>query len=91
MGRDLRRANRVCLWCGASVKLFILKNSRRFEYDSCRAFVIRAESEAEAREIGAGKCGDEGADTWRDPVWSTCFELTGNGGSGVVLTDFAAG
>jgi len=73
------------------VKLFILKNSRPFQYDTYRAFVIRAESEAEAREICAGECGDEGAGTWRDPVWSTCLELPGNGGSGVVLTDFAAG
>jgi hypothetical protein len=73
------------------MKLFILKNSRRFEYDTCRAFVIRAESEAAARGIAAGECCDEGADTWRDPILSTCFELTGNGGSGVVLTDFAAG
>lgn len=67
-------------------------------YDKAFGFVVRAESEAQAREFAQADAGDEeiGPDydtkiaVWQDPARSTCVELTALGDAGVVLRDFHA-
>lgn len=67
-------------------------------YDSVFGFVIRAETEQEARQIADSQAGDEnkrwlpgGAQTtihpWLDPEQSTCVELLPDGEPGVILRD----
>lgn len=51
-------------------------------------FVIRAESEADARRVAADNCGEEGADAWLLPSLSSCNELEPASIAGLVLRDF---
>lgn len=69
-------------------------------YDKCFCFVVRSETEEEARKLAHENAGDENrgefqgekiADTkspWLDAKYSTCVELTAEGDTGVVLSDF---
>lgn len=71
-------------------------------YDKAFGFVVRAETEEEARKFAHEQAGDENrgvflgskiADTnspWLDAKYSTCTELTVEGEAGVVLQDFHA-
>jgi hypothetical protein len=71
-------------------------------YDKCFGFVVRAETEEEARGIAHENAGDENrgeflsqktANTkgpWKDARYSTCVELTADGERGMVLQDFHA-
>jgi hypothetical protein len=71
------------------------KNPWNPDYDTCHGMVIRAESEAVAREIAAyGTAdggwhyhGDEGAEPWTNPTLTTCTELIGDGPIEVVICD----
>jgi len=70
-------------------------------YDKAFGFVVRAETEEDAREM-ANKCGGDetgkaqrvvyrtGGDPWLYPKYSTCIELTAEGESDVIITDFAS-
>jgi len=81
------------------MKLWILKPKPHVDwpnYDAYFGHVVRAETEEEAREFCL--CGDEGVygaepgcNPWLDSTKTTCQELTQNGASGVVLSDFNAG
>ena len=80
------------------MKIWILRPIETSEfwtpwYDKAFGFVVRAETEAEAREFAQKEGGDE---TGRDdyPAWtsanhSTCTELTAEGDAKVVICDFA--
>ncbi len=64
-------------------------------YDKAFGFVVRAESEAEARALALTESGDEvrgwGADPDRtawEPAHSTCIEVTPDGAPGIVMRDF---
>jgi hypothetical protein len=57
-------------------------------YDEYCGFVIRAETEAAAREIAANESADEGRDVW---FQCKCSDLTQEGEPGVVLDSFNAG
>ena len=63
-------------------------------YDKAFGFVVRAESELEAREMASRSGGDEVErglpNPWEEPSLSTCVELTADGECGVVMRDFAA-
>lgn len=70
-------------------------------YDKAFGFVVRAESESEARRVaqenGGEECyrGKDGYGTgksecWTDPSAATCVELSADGHPGLVMTDFAA-
>ena len=76
------------------MKLWILQpvnsGDAMFRYDCAYGFVIRAESEKEAREMAAKQSGDEGGSTWRDPALTTCVELKAEGEAGVMIRDFLA-
>lgn len=70
-------------------------------YDKAFGFVVRAETEDEARKLANANGGDEtgpitehvyrtGGDPWLDPSQSTCVELTPEGEAGVILRDYAS-
>ena len=93
------------------MKLWILrpvkgldKNDNPWEpwYDKVFGFVVRAETEDEARAFAHAEAGDENrgeflyrktANTnqpWMDAKYSTCTDLLPEGDAGVVMQDFAA-
>ena len=71
-------------------------------YDKSFGFVVRVETEAEAREIAHENAGDENRgeflsretaktkQPWKNREYSTCVELTSEGDRGLVLMDFRA-
>jgi hypothetical protein len=66
-------------------------------YDVAEGFVIRAETEAQARRMAQEHGGDE-CSWWpaRHPTWlneelTTCTPLAEDGEAGVILRDFSAG
>ena len=92
------------------MKLWILrpvdglaKNDDPWEpwYNKALGFVVRAETEAEARAMAHAEAGDENrgmflcrktADTnepWKNAKYSTCTELLPEGTAEVVMQDFA--
>ena len=82
----------------------LAKNDNPWEpwYDKAFGFVVRAETEAEARALAHADAGDENrgeflkartANTeqpWKDAKYSTCVELTAEGDAEVVMKDFAS-
>lgn len=76
------------------------ESDERFDYDCAWAFVVRAETEAEAREIAQSHGGDEvnrwtpkkeKLNTWLDPSVTTCLPLGPDGTPGLVIEDYHAG
>ena len=67
-------------------------------YDKAFGFVIRAETEREARNLIVGdmntvcdgEAGDEGRPAWLNPELSTCNELLTDGEPSIILKDFAS-
>lgn len=71
-------------------------------YDCAFGFIVRAETEQEAREFAQADAGDEEKDTfldnkksntktpWMEPKYSTCLELLPDGEPGVIMQDFHA-
>lgn len=64
-------------------------------YDKAFGFVVRAETEAEARQFAAEQGGDENPSSdsaegspWLDASLSSCVNLTAEGPAGVILKDF---
>lgn len=74
------------------MKLWLLKRESKFGpmYDVNNGFVIRAESEAQARNIASDHHGDEGIGFWLTDK-ATCEELLPEGDVGIILQDFNAG
>lgn len=60
-------------------------------YNKCFGFVIRAETEKDARKIAAEDCRNEGESAWMDVRYSTCKELLPNGEAGIIIEDFSIG
>jgi hypothetical protein len=70
-------------------------------YDKAFGFIVRAETEAEARKIASENAGEENrgeflskktanAKTpWMDEKYSTCIELTCDGEAGMIMKNFA--
>ena len=59
-------------------------------YDKAFGFVVRAETEDDARHIAASRSGDEEAAAWLDDTISSCVPPTGDGEVGVVMRDFCS-
>lgn len=71
-------------------------------FDKSFGFVVRAETEAEARDMAHAEAGDENRDIflgsktsytigpWKNAKYSTCTELLPDGAAGVVMMDFAS-
>lgn len=60
-------------------------------WDKAFGFVVRAETEEQARQIANANAGDENGDEhpWLGFLWSTCEELSAEGTEGVIIQDFA--
>jgi hypothetical protein len=67
--------------------------------DKAFGFVVRAETEADARQLANAAGGDEcgpirtepyrvGGDPWLDPRYSSCVELLPDGPPGVIILDY---
>lgn len=71
-------------------------------YDKAFGFVVRADTEDEARNLAHEEAGDENRgkfldreiaktkSPWLDRAYSTCVELTADGVAEVIIRDFAA-
>lgn len=57
-------------------------------YDCSYGFVIRAQSEADARNLAADYSGDEGGGAWLDSTLSSCVVLEADGQAEVIIRDF---
>ena len=60
-------------------------------YDKAFGFVVRAETEADARRLAGEQAGDEKSknlNPWTDDDYSTCEELTAEGEAEVMIQDF---
>jgi hypothetical protein len=64
-------------------------------YDKAFGFVVRAETEEEAREMAHAAAGyenrsnaDKTTEPWKDPKYSICVELLTEGPTGVMMKDF---
>jgi len=74
------------------MSLFLLKRTDRVGYDENDACVVRASSEAEARQVAAGELhGDEGSATWAESGNITITKLEPRGPAELVLASFNAG
>lgn len=61
-------------------------------WDERAGCIIRAETEAQARQIAHDTGGgDEESAVWLDPKTTACVEVTPAGKPGIILTDFNAG
>lgn len=72
------------------MKLWILEpiySEYHHEYDCALGFIIRAESEKEAKQYAQNQHGDESINTkyWIDYNLSSCKELTPDGNPGVII------
>ena len=69
------------------MKLWLLDLGNKWDYDWVHGFVIRAETEAQARKLAASWAGDEGEAAWLRPENSTCEELLVQGDAEMLLRD----
>lgn len=86
------------------MKLWLLGNREDLEddrdtnpwspwYDKAFGFVVRAETEEQARQLATDMAGQETRkhkDAWLDAQYSTCVELAASGDASVILRDFAS-
>ena len=61
-----------------------------YDWDCAFGFVVRAETEADARALATKERGDEDEQTWLDTDKSSCVPLEADGECGVILRDFNA-
>ncbi len=61
-------------------------------YDKAFGFVVRAETEQEARAFAHSEGGDENRNhsPWLDPKYSTATELATHGEAGIVMCTYAS-
>lgn len=90
------------------MKLWLLKNKDKLSkgddpwepwYDKCFGFVVRAETEEQARAHAHENAGEENRgrflnkitantnEPWINPKYSTCVELLNDGDAGIVIFD----
>lgn len=64
----------------------------RISYDVHSGFVVRAETEDEARDFANKEVSNEREyGLWLNPVFSTCVQLNPDGEPGVILKDYYEG
>ena len=75
------------------MKLYYLsRNPNRVDYDQHFGFVIRAESEADARLLASKECGREfEQECWLDKNQTSIEELLADGKQEIIVSDFNAG
>ena len=79
------------------------KDKDVFDYDCAHGFVVKAETEADARALAQANGGDEvgrylpegerhtAPQVWIDPSYTECIEVTTEGEQEIILTDFVNG
>lgn len=93
------------------MKLWLLRPVDKFKkndnpwnpwYDKAFGFVVRAETEEQARELANDSAGDENRgeflgnktsntkQPWKEAKYSTCVELLNDGEASVIIKDFAS-
>lgn len=74
------------------MNLWVLRPINKWEpwYDKAFAFVVRAESEDDARAIAAKNCGDEGAGSWTNSLRTSCDVLVADGPAEMIVRDYAS-
>ena len=72
------------------MKLYLLEPIKEWEpwYDKCFGYVMRAETELDARRLAHYNHGDEGRDVWLDDTVTKCTELTQDGEQEIIISDF---
>ncbi|MEX0598578.1 MAG: hypothetical protein WD512_19000 [Candidatus Paceibacterota bacterium] len=63
-------------------------------YEKTHGFIIRAETESEARRYADQESGNESSENlrpWLNQIYSTCKDLAKESKVGVIMTDFATG
>lgn len=74
------------------MRLWLLKREKmRPYYDVADGFIVRAETEDDARKIASLDAGDEGNTTWLSAKYSSCEPLSEIGPAQSILRDFNAG
>ncbi len=64
---------------------------KRWTWDCAYGFMVRAETEQDARALAAAECGDEGPDSWTNADISSCDAVNGSDGEAeVIMQDFLA-
>ena len=85
------------------MKLWLLRPLQKFQdkysdedspwnpwYDKAFGFVVRAETEEEARKLASEDCGAEGKEAWLSKKYSVCKILIFEGEAKIIIQDFAA-
>lgn len=73
-------------------KLYRLDAEFTSHYDENQGFVVRAETEQQAREIASKRLfGDEDPEMWLYARFSSCVEITLDGSPEIILVDYLAG
>lgn len=76
------------------MRLYLLRPVEPWQpwYDKCFGFVVRAESDDDARLLASSsdECGDEESEVWKNPALTTCVEVLNDGERGVIIKDFAS-
>ena len=86
--RAIRRVQQMKVWLLRPIDEDSPASAWKPWYDNAFGFVIRAEDAFAARLLASARHGDEGGAAWLDERQSTCEELTGDGESGIILSDF---
>ena len=74
------------------MKLWLLeRDAGLIGYDEYDSFVVRAETESQARGFARKRGADEGGDTWLDHNLVSCVPLQQGGDIGIILGSFNAG
>jgi len=72
------------------MKLWLVQRPDEHDYDVLNGALVRAGSEAIARQLVAAECGYEGHDVWFASS-TRCIEVTTTGVAEVLLCDFTNG
>lgn len=72
------------------MKLWLLDRREECDWDEVACFVIRAETEEQARMMANEESSDEGK-IWAEPDKVKCSELLPEGDAGIVVRDFKPG
>lgn len=76
-------------------KLYPRQKAKPWDFwpDKCHGFIIRSETEEQARKIAQDNAGDEKdyGDVWLDLDLCICIEILPEGNSEIILRDFRNG
>lgn len=75
------------------MKLWLVKRLDNPDYDEFCGFVVRADSEEDARQIchRSSSWSYEPKKVWLIPYLSSCTQLSEEGEPGIILSDYLAG